>query len=158
MDHFYYDFFFFYSYWRLKPQSLFSFIILQRFFKSLAIVLPFAHISHSSVCTQKKTCCDLATIWAFCRRLKALKGDQLQSCSVRLAFSNTHSFVTHLVEFLYSPDQQWVTGGVFEINIICEERKKQLLVLFTHLQSVSDRQHLLSCSHTCWGLPDCFRD
>jgi len=26
---------------------------------------------------------------------------------------------THLVQLLYPPDQQWVTGGVLEINIIC---------------------------------------
>lgn len=148
MDHFYYDFFF-YSYWSLKAPVLVLFHYITKIFQiSRNCIAICSHQPLTSVYTQKKRC-DLATIWAFCHRLKALKGDQLQSCSVRLAFSNTHSFVTHLVEFLYSPDQQWVTGGVFEINIICEERKKQLLVLFTHLQSVSDRQHLLSLSHTC---------
>ncbi len=158
MDHFYYDFFYFLLILEPESPSPYSLSLYYKDFSNLSQLYCHLLISATHQCVHTEKPRELATIWAFCRRLKALKGDQLQSCSVRLAFSNTHSFVTHLVEFLYSPDQQWVTGGVFEINIICEERKKQLLVLFTHLQSVSDRQHLLSCSHTCWCLPDCFRD
>lgn len=39
-------------------------------------------------------------------------------------YTHTHNF-THLVELLYSPDEQWVTGGVFKVNIICREEKKK---------------------------------
>lgn len=35
---------------------------------------------------------------------------------------------THLVELLYSPDEQWVAGGVFKVNIICEEEEKRTLI------------------------------
>lgn len=37
----------------------------------------------------------LQILQSFCYRLKALKGDKLQSRRVRMAFSNTHTFVCH---------------------------------------------------------------
>lgn len=33
--------------------------------------------------------------------------------------------VTHLVQLLYPPDQQRVTGRVLKINIICKERRRE---------------------------------